>query len=111
MQQILLNLIRNAIEAVADRPAAARMVKVATSSDGPDRLRIEVCDSGPGVPAELVERIFDPFCTTKATGTGLGLAISRTIAEAHQGRLAYEPLPGGGSRFVLQLPCRRENAQ
>ena len=111
VQQILLNLIRNAIEAVADRPAAARMVKVVTAGDGPDRLRIEVCDSGPGVPAELVERIFDPFCTTKATGTGLGLAISRTIAEAHQGKLAYEPLPGGGSRFVLQLPRRRENTQ
>ncbi|MBU6376926.1 MAG: PAS domain S-box protein [Gammaproteobacteria bacterium] len=110
VQQILLNLIRNAIEALADCPAAERRLQVITASDGADQLRIEIRDSGPGVPAELIERIFDPFCTTKATGTGLGLAISRTIAEAHQGKLAYEPMPGGGSRFVLHLPCRRGNA-
>jgi two-component system sensor kinase FixL len=111
VQQILLNLIRNAIEAVTALPVAARTLRVVTATDGPDRLRIEVIDGGPGVPAALVERIFDPFCTTKATGTGLGLAISRTIAEAHQGRLTYEPAAGGGARFVLQLPCRRESTQ
>ncbi len=63
-------------------------------------------DNGPGVPDDVVARIFDPFCTTKETGTGLGLAISRTIAEAHQGKLLYEPRAGEpGACFVLRLPC------
>jgi signal transduction histidine kinase len=58
------------------------------------------------VPEAIAARIFDPFCTTKETGTGLGLAISRTIAEAHQGKLVYEPKPGmKGACFVLRLPC------
>jgi C4-dicarboxylate-specific signal transduction histidine kinase len=110
IQQILLNLIRNAIEALADTPASDRELRVVSRVDGSGTLLIEIIDRGPGVPDELISRIFDPFCTTKATGTGLGLAISRTIAEAHQGKLLYESAEGGGSRFILQLPCRREDA-
>jgi len=110
IQQILLNLIRNAIEALIDIPAANRELRVVSRFHGAETLLIEIIDRGPGVPDELISRIFDPFCTTKATGTGLGLAISRTIAEAHQGKLLYEPAEGGGSRFILQLPYRRENA-
>jgi two-component system sensor kinase FixL len=110
IQQILLNLIRNAIEALADMPAADRELRVVSRVDESGTLFIEIIDRGPGVPNELISRIFDPFCTTKATGTGLGLAISRTIAEAHQGKLLYEPAEGGGSRFILQLPGRTEDA-
>jgi signal transduction histidine kinase len=110
IQQILLNLIRNAIEALAECPAQDRELRIVSRYDGESNLFIEIIDRGPGVPDELISRIFDPFCTTKATGTGLGLAISRTIAEAHQGRLFYEPARNGGSRFILQLPYRGGNA-
>ncbi len=105
IQQVVLNLLRNSIEALAERPAAEREIRVTTWHDGVETLRIEVSDSGPGVPAELIDRIFDPFCTTKATGTGLGLAISRSIAEAHRGKLLYRSRSGGGACFVLELPC------
>ena len=79
---------------------------VATALEHGGSVTISVQDNGPGVPDAAVARIFDPFCTTKETGTGLGLAISRTIAEAHQGKLVYEPRPGTkGACFVLRLPC------
>lgn len=105
VQQILLNLIRNSIEALAECPVEQRELRVISRHDGAATLTIEVRDRGTGVPAELIEKIFDPFCTTKATGTGLGLPISRTIAEAHHGKLFYQPAAGGGARFILQLPC------
>jgi signal transduction histidine kinase len=110
VQQILLNLLRNAIESVVEARTAGREVRISTRHDGSGTLTIEVVDNGSGVPAELVSRIFDPFCTTKESGTGLGLAISRTIAEAHHGRLSYASAEGGGARFILQLPCRETNA-
>jgi two-component system sensor kinase FixL len=110
VQQILLNLLRNAIESVVEARNTGREVRISTRHDGSGTLSIEVGDNGGGVPAELVTRIFDPFCTTKESGTGLGLAISRTIAEAHHGRLTYAPADGGGARFVLQLPCRETSA-
>lgn len=104
IQQILLNLLRNAIESTVDSRTAGRQVRIATRLDRDGDLVVEVSDNGAGVPPELVTRIFDPFCTTKETGTGLGLAISRTIAEAHQGRLTCSAVPDGGARFTLQLP-------
>ncbi|MFO1427784.1 MAG: PAS domain S-box protein [Steroidobacteraceae bacterium] len=105
IQQILLNLIRNGIEALGAEPAAEREIVVSTTLGDDDTVIIAVRDNGPGVPASLVSRVFDPFCTTKETGTGLGLAISRTIAEAHQGKLTYEPNPPHGACFLLRLPC------
>lgn len=105
IQQVLLNLLRNAIEAVDGAPQDRKKVRIRTRHDGATTLLVEVIDGGPGVPADLVARIFDPFCTTKATGTGLGLAISRTIAEAHAGRLSYRDAAEGGAQFVLELPC------
>jgi two-component system sensor kinase FixL len=104
IQQVLLNLVRNSIEAMAGRPTADREVVVRTARDGSSGIVIRVADNGCGVPATLVAEIFDPFCTTKETGTGLGLAISRSIAEAHRGSLAYEPNVPRGACFVLRLP-------
>ena len=104
IQQVLLNLIRNAIESLAANPRDQRIVHVRTSHDDKRTLRIEVADNGPGVPEELVARIFDPFCTTKETGTGLGLAISRTIVAAHHGKLSHRVIPTGGASFTVELP-------
>ena len=106
VQQIILNLLRNGIEALTGRPVDDREIVVGTALEDGETVTISVQDNGPGVPDAVVARIFDPFCTTKETGTGLGLAISRTIAEAHQGKLVYEPRPGcAGACFVLRLPC------
>lgn len=105
IQQVLLNLLRNAIDALSDVPANNRQITVRSRRDGTETLVLEVLDNGPGVAGAILEQIFDPFCTTKATGTGLGLAISRTIAEAHQGRLLHDSPPDGGARFTLLLPC------
>lgn len=107
VQQIILNLLRNGIEALAERPASDREMVVSTAREAGGAVTISVQDNGPGVPDSVVARIFDPFCTTKETGTGLGLAISRTIAEAHQGKLVYEPRADRpGACFVLRLPCQ-----
>jgi two-component system sensor kinase FixL len=105
IQQVLLNLLRNAIEALENAPPTARQILLRTqSSPSSGYIRFVISDSGPGVPEDILPQIFDPFCTSKSTGTGLGLAISRTIAEAHHGKLNYEHAPGGGAQFVLSLP-------
>ena len=102
-----MNLLRNSIEALTEQPRGQREIRVQTRwTEQTVQLIIE--DNGPGVPADLVSRIFDPFCTTKATGTGLGLAISRTIAEAHRGKLSYDSSAAGGARFTLTLPYSGE---
>ncbi|MDK9696428.1 MAG: PAS domain S-box protein [Siculibacillus sp.] len=102
IQQILINLIRNAFEAVRHR--AERWIRIAVrAADG--RLLVEVEDSGPGIPSETVRDLFKAFSTSKKTGLGLGLAISRSIAQNHGGDLLVEPGGGGrGATFVLSLP-------
>ena len=102
VSQILLNLLSNAHDAVEDR--SRPWVRVTTEADERE-VRIAVVDSGPGVAPEHVERIMEPFFTTKAIGkgTGLGLSVSKGIAEANGGRLAYDPT-SAGTRFVLTLP-------
>ena len=102
IQQILINLIRNGIEAVKSRDE--RWIRIATrTADG--RLLVEVEDSGAGIPGETVRNLFKAFSTSKKTGLGLGLAISRSIAQNHGGDLLVEPGGGGrGATFVLSLP-------
>jgi two-component system sensor kinase FixL len=104
IQQVLLNLIRNALEALLDVPAGARHVTVRTSRADDGQVEVSVCDDGPGVAPEIVERMFEPFCTTKAKGTGLGLAISRTIVRAHGGTINYRPANPAGECFSIQIP-------
>jgi len=105
IQQVVVNLVRNALEALAPArtAAAGSEVVVATRRTQDGRVEVSVSDNGPGVPDSLKDRIFDPFCSTKATGTGLGLAISRTIIAAHEGTLEYEPNHPTGARFKIRL--------
>jgi signal transduction histidine kinase len=72
--------------------------------EAPDRVRVEVEDSGPGIAEAAQARLFEPFFTTKDRGTGLGLAVSRAIARAHGGDVTGESMAGGGARFTLRLP-------
>lgn len=102
IQQVLLNLIRNAVEAMEDAPF--RRLEL-TSRPGPDGFaEVIVADSGPGLPADAAAVLFQPFMTTKATGMGLGLSICQTIVEAHGGRIWTEASPLGGAAFHFTLP-------
>jgi C4-dicarboxylate-specific signal transduction histidine kinase len=103
IQQILFNLLRNAMEAVMANPPGQRNIRVNCEREG-DWVRLRIVDNGPGVAADFVGRMFTPLQTTKSSGTGLGLAISRSIAEAHQGSLRYIPETGPGACFELRLP-------
>ena len=105
IQQLVLNLVRNAVEALAGQPVEAREVVVRTARTDKGYVEISVSDHGPGVPATVVPHLFTPFCTSKATGTGLGLAMSRTIAGANAGSLNYHPNEPTGACFSLRLPA------
>jgi two-component system sensor kinase FixL len=101
IQQVLLNLIRNAIDAMAEVPI--RSLLIASAVDQGHMVRVSVLDTGTGVPAELRAQLFQPFITTKSDGMGVGLSISKTIIETHGGRIWVEPNPGGGSIFHFTL--------
>jgi PAS domain S-box-containing protein len=102
LTQVVINLVVNALDVM---PAGGVLTFRATAvGQPPAQLRLEVCDTGPGVPPALCERIFDPFITTKAEGTGLGLAISRQIVERHGGTLELVQPASGGSVFCMHLP-------
>jgi two-component system sensor kinase FixL len=103
IQQVILNLVRNAIDAMSDHTRRELAITTETAEDG--MAMVSVADTGPGVDKAAAARLFQPFVTTKASGMGVGLSISRTIVEAHGGRIWTEPNPGGGAifRFTLRL--------
>ena len=105
LQQVFLNLITNSEQAMERMPRQAHRLTIRTRREG-DVIRIEFEDTGPGIPANLLERIFNPFFTTKppGSGTGLGLSISLGIVREHEGRIWAENLAAGGARFVIELP-------
>jgi two-component system, LuxR family, sensor kinase FixL len=107
IQQVVLNLIRNAIDAMIGCPR--RDLTVTVVPDG-DMALVCVADTGPGISPEIADQLFQPFVTTKRTGMGVGLSISRTIVEAHGGHMRVEPNPDGGAtfRFTLQRVTREE---
>lgn len=104
VQQVLLNLIRNAVEAMAETTDRPRDLTISSAPDG-DMVRISVADTGPGIAPEIAERLFQPFNSSKPAGMGVGLSICRTIMEAHGGRIWAEPNPGGGTIFHLTAPA------
>jgi len=110
LQQVLLNLVVNGMDAVDEAGGGDRRVRVIASLDGPRTVEIAVSDSGPGIPADKLTQIFDPFFTTKAKGMGMGLPICRTIIEAHGGRLWAENKSEGGASFRFTLPIAEESA-
>ncbi len=103
LRQLVLNLMLNAVQAV-DGSGRVR-VRVETVED--DRVRVRVTDTGHGIEPAALERIFEPFYTTRASGTGLGLAVARGIVEAHDGAIAIESEPGTGTTVTVELPTRR----
>jgi PAS domain S-box-containing protein len=104
LQQVLVNLAINAMDAMADAPVGKRKLAVRTARTGSGAVEVSVTDSGTGISAERIPHIFEPFYSTKPNGLGMGLPISRTIVEAHDGRIAAENNPGGGATFRVLLP-------
>ena len=102
IQQVLLNLMRNAVEAMAD--SVRRELAISTVRVG-DMVEIRVADTGPGLPEQVRARLFQPFVTTKPNGMGVGLSVCRTIVEAHGGQLLAEDADSGGAVFRLTVPC------
>jgi PAS domain S-box-containing protein len=106
LQQVILNLIVNAVDAMSGVSAGARELFIGTADDAQNGVLIEVRDSGPGLPPESLDRVFDAFYTTKAAGMGMGLSICRSIIEAHGGRIWAARSGGAGATVQFTLPVR-----
>lgn len=109
IQQVLLNLMRNAIEAMAE--SATRQIVIAVAPAAGNMVEITVADTGPGLAAEVRARLFQPFVTTKGEGMGIGLSICRSIVESHGGRMWIADDAGGGTVFHFTLPVRAIEAE
>jgi signal transduction histidine kinase len=105
MRQVLLNILRNAVQAM---PGGGTIVIQSRSDD--KEVQISIQDSGPGLSADQINRVFDAFYTTKPTGSGLGLAISAQILRNHNGRLMAVPTDGKGAKFLICLPVAQKSA-
>jgi signal transduction histidine kinase len=111
LQQVILNLILNASEAmrgVHDRP---RHLVISTERDGADNVRLSVRDAGVGLDPRAADRLFDAFYTTKNGGMGMGLSVSRSIIENHRDRLWAVPNDGPGATFAFSIPCEAERSR
>jgi two-component system, LuxR family, sensor kinase FixL len=105
MQQVMLNMVRNSIDAMLNQPHDRREIVLSTRLNEEGEVEFSVCDRGTGLDATARAELFNPFFTTKPTGTGLGLAISQSIVRAHGGKVWYQPNPAGGACFCFSLPA------
>ena len=104
LEQALLNVVTNAMDAVADRPVPQRMVDIQTRQDEAGGVNLVIRDRGTGLPAGAEERIFEPFVTTKPTGMGMGLAVARSVVDNHGGSIRATNHPEGGAVFTISIP-------
>ena len=109
LQQLILNSILNASEALADSEVSSRKVIISTGTEDGKDVKVGIRDYGRGIDEENLDQIFKPFYTTKAEGLGMGLSINRSIIEAHGGRAWAENNPAGGAAFYYTIPVRKEN--
>ncbi len=103
LEQVLLNLVRNAMDALAETPPARRHITIRSAVKAAD-VEVSVCDTGTGLPADIIGTLFTPFVTTKPHGLGVGLTIARSIVDAHGGTIAARGNPDGGATFTVTLP-------
>ena len=109
VQQVVLNLVRNAVDAMAESPSTDRALTITIGPAEDGLAKVVVSDTGPGIDPEVADRLFQPFITTKRTGMGVGLSISRTIIEAHGGKVFAAPSPAGGAMFGFTVqPVTKE---
>jgi two-component system sensor kinase FixL len=107
LRQVAMNLVLNAVQATGRHPVHPAVVRVATRGSN-SHVSVTVDDAGPGIAPEALERLFEPYFTTKEDGFGMGLAISRTIVESHGGSIEAANVPRGGARFTVTLPTADE---
>ena len=105
IQQVLVNLVRNAVESLTQSQVSEPTLVIWTRMTGQGDVEFGVSDNGEGIPPDRLARVFDAYFSTRAGGMGMGLAISRTIVEAHQGRFFVESEPGVRTTFRFQLPA------
>lgn len=107
LQQVIINLVKNSRDAMPEGGEIIISTSMESSPERKDWVKISIADTGPGIPPDIAERLFNPFFTTKpgGKGTGLGLAVSKRIVEDHGGRIFFENLPQGGTVFHILLPC------
>jgi two-component system sensor kinase FixL len=110
LQQVLLNLVLNGMDAMANTPEAGRKLAVQTARHGSTHVMVSVRDAGHGISIDKESRVFDLFFTTKKAGMGLGLSIARSIIEAHRGRIWWENNLDGGATFFFTVPVLPENS-
>ena len=103
IEQVILNVVRNGFDAMDDHALAERTLSIRTTAPGGTQVDVAISDTGIGLTPDVLDRVFEPFFSTKRSGLGLGLSISRSIIEAHGGRLSVEPNRGGGSTFRFSL--------
>jgi len=108
IQQVLVNLVSNAFDAMRQTPPGQRKVEISTAGNGDGQVRLSVRDHGTGIRSEVHEQLFDQFFTTKEQGLGMGLAIVRSIVEAHGGKIHAENVAGGGACFYFTLPVTKK---
>jgi signal transduction histidine kinase len=111
MQQVLLNLIINALDAVEALPPAERRIILSTRSLNGESAEVSVRDFGAGLPKDRPEKVFDHFFSTKQSGMGMGLTIVRSIIETHGGKISAENAPNRGARFFFRLPAARRDTK
>jgi signal transduction histidine kinase len=109
IQQVLINLLMNALDSMDSQQMDARTITIATRLTNSNDIITAISDSGGGIPPDTIEAIFSPFHTTKSTGIGLGLSISKSIIEAHGGKISAENNPDGGATFYFILPAGSES--
>ena len=109
LQQVILNLLRNASDAMATCDDRPRQLLIRTERHEEDHVRLSVRDTGVGIDSERMNKLFDAFQTTKTDGMGIGLSVSRSIIERHHGRLWAEPNDGPGATFSFLIPVRPES--
>jgi signal transduction histidine kinase len=110
LQQVILNLLVNGIQATSTVVDRARLLQLGSRLDDEGHVLVMVTDSGTGISADVIERLFQPFFTTKRDGMGMGLSICRSIIDAHDGRIWASSKPGEGATFSFTLPAIAEHA-
>ena len=109
IEQVLINLLRNALDALVDVPAAERRLVIESGSQSDGTVYLSVQDNGSGISDKSMEHLFDPFFSTKESGMGMGLAISQTIISNHHGKIRADSRPGKGTTFTIELPSSMES--
>ena len=111
IQQVILNLVRNSMEAIEKHTGKERRITITTCMDRPGGIEVTITDTGPGLDAGIIENIFNTFVTTKSEGMGIGLSICKSIVEAHGGELVTRQRLGGGAIFSFVLPTGSEGGE